>query len=150
MDSRPTTSLREAPRSAESWFESLPEEHRQRIVREDEAELERWEELGRQDRLAWRKPVLHAVLLLTSVSAFITAFSWVAILTGVLSGALIGWIWHKTDSGQIGSPLIAVPIFQLAMLVTGELNVFALIWAPMPIGIISLWLGMRRHELPGS
>ena len=94
--------------------------------------------------------MLHAVVLVVSVSAFITRFSPVAILAGLLSGALIGWIWHRTQAGQIWSPVIAVFLFQFALLITGELNVFALIWAPMPIAVISVWLGMRRHELPGS
>jgi hypothetical protein len=149
VDTTPETSIREHPAAADGWFEALPEEHRQRIVEEDEAQLLQWEEVGRRERLGWRSPVLHGALLLGSISAFVTALSPAAALAGLISGALAGWLWHRTGAQQILSPLIAVPLFYVGLIATGQLTLIALIWAPLPIGIVSLWLGMRRSELPG-
>ena len=150
MDTSPQTSLAERHEASEGWFDSLPEEHRQRILAEDEAGLTRWEQLERSGRGAWKRPALHAGILLVSTAAFITACSPAAILASVVTGALTGWLWQVTGAGMLRSPLIAVPLFLLGLLVTGTANVFAFIWAPLPISVVSVWLGLRRGELPGA
>jgi len=150
VDTSPRTSLVERQEPREGWFDSLPEEHRRRILSEDEADLERRAFLERRARNAWRRPALHAILLLASTAAFITGFDLAAIAASVATGALTGWLWQVTGAGILRSSLIAVPLFLLGLLVTGSANPFAFIWAPAPICVVSAWLGLRRGELPGA
>lgn len=150
MDSQPPTSLREVRPAPDGWFEALPEEHRRRIVAEDEAHLRRWEELERRAGLGWRRPVVQGVLLFAVVATLLTAPSPAAIASEVLCGAVTGWLWHRTDAGQLSAPLIAIPLFLLGLVVAKQLNLFCLILGCPMIFVPSHMLGMRRNELPGS
>lgn len=150
MDTSPDTPLAEGRPPGDGWFQALPEEHQQRILVEDEASLQRTEELEHRSIVAWMRPARHAAILLVSVAAFVTNFNLAAILASVVTGALTGWLWQVTDAGQLRSPIIAVPLFLLGLLITGSANPIAFLWAPLPISVVSVWLGLRRHELPGS
>jgi len=150
MDTQPPTSLREVQPAPDGWFDALPEEHQRRIVAEDEANLRRWEELERRAGLGWRRPAVQGSLLFAVVATLLTAPSPAAIACGALCGAVAGWLWHRTDAGQLSAPLIAIPLFLLSLVLARQLNLFCLILGTPMIFVPSHMLGMRRHELPGS
>lgn len=146
----PPTSLREPSANSEGWFDELPEDHRQRILAEDAAHLDRWAEVARLDARSWRKPARQGALLFAFIGAYVTGLAGLPILASALGGALCGWIWDRTRAGQVLAPFIAVPLFLAGLGLSGGMSIAALIWAPIPISVVSIWLGMRRHELQGS
>lgn len=150
MDTSPSLPPPEMGSRPEGWFEDLPEEHRERILADDAARLDEWERVQRATRRTWRKPCLQAAFLLAVISSYSNLFSWSAFATGFVSGAIAGLLWHRTRADRLNSCLIAVAMFFLGLIVTGQLTPLAVIWAPLPICCVSVFCGLRREELPGS
>jgi|GEM_PF-3332789 len=150
MDSAPLPTAAEPVSPPEGWFDSLPEEHRRRILDEDAARLDDWIRLERQQARAWWKPCLQAAALLALVSFYVCGFAWSAFVTGFVSGGVAGWAWHLSAADRLQSMFIAVAAFFAGLIVTGQLTFFAVIWAPLPICVVSVFCGLRREELPGA
>ncbi len=150
MDSAPFTTPPERAEMPEGWFDELPEEHRERILAQDAARLDSWDEAYRKQGRAWWTPCLQAAFLLAATASFVNGFDWGAFGAGFASGAIAGLLWHRFQADRLTSMLIAVGCFFTGLILTGHLSIFAIIWAPLPIGCVSALCGLRREELPGS
>lgn len=150
MDSSPSLPSPASPTPPPGWFESLPEEHRERILREDAERLDQWQWVHTKQVRAWWKPCLQACALLAFVSFYTTLFDGTGFLVGALAGLVTGWLWHLTRADRLRSAGIAVFVFFVALTLSGHMNLFAALWGPMPIVTVSVFCGLRREELPGS
>ena len=133
-----------------NWFELLPHPERERVVAEDLAKMERWETVLLAQRRGWRRPALQAALLFFLVGFNVTGYQLAPASICLVLGASTGVLWHLCDAGQLLAPLIAVPLFLLALLVADHLSFAALAFAPIGIGSVSAYIGMRRGEPPGA
>jgi hypothetical protein len=147
MDMTPPRPLGESAPVSEDWFDRLPRGHRERILAEDAAYLDRWESIRRINGLAWCRPAFQLASTFTFIAGYVTGFSPGAMFASLCSGALCGWLSHRLRTGQLYSALIAVTLFLLGLAISSQLTILAFIWAPAPISVVSAWLGIRRCDL---
>jgi hypothetical protein len=147
VDSNPLKSLSENSQASPRWFESLPVEHQDRMVQEDAARLDRWDQIYRKGQASSRHAALESAALFGCIGAMVTLMSPLGIVTALLAGATSGIICHVAGAEELLSPVIAVLLFATSLYFVGELNGMGLIWAPAPISVVSYFLGQRRSEI---
>jgi hypothetical protein len=134
------------PRESETWFQNLPPDRRDQMIREHRARLQHGLELQIADRRrAWRESACMggAFLLADVVSPGGTA---VTALLSLLLGTGLGYCCNRLDAHQLLTSMLGVCIFLGSQYVLlGGLGVFHVV-ACLPMGAFFALLGFQREE----
>ena len=137
------------PLSHEKWFQDLPPDYQERWTEDYRRGLVRDQELVQNEsRLRWIEIGGAAALFPIVDLLFVPGRSLVIALVLALGGALLGYVWHRTNMAQLASALSAMgAFFLLEIVLRGGVPFLAAI-ALFPLGGIAGYLGTKRTERP--
>lgn len=127
------------------WFQKMPPEHQQRILRERKQERDRWFDLGQSQRAADRTVVAFGAVLFLVVYMMAAGISWLSFFLGVFGGLVVGFSWLHSRAGMLLCPLISMAVYLLLIAVIGELDFssFLTLIGVFPLGLLSAYIGSR-------
>ncbi len=93
--------------------------------------------------------VLSGVLLLLAFEFLGHGFNFPHLAVAALAGAVVGSAWLAWDTGQLRSPIVAMPIYfilQVFWWSLGDGNTLMMLMGPWPLGFVSSYMGAQRQE----